>query len=101
MRIDATSLHDPGLWRVYDYKLGAVRFDVRWADDVLNQIGVLVDRTHFVDCEVRTEQRGLVLIIAALRWIALDPPIADEPALFESDVAARFVWRRTTSNSST
>ena len=77
MRLSAS---DPGalLYRVYDYPAGQFRTDLCWADDELNQVGVghaHIDGEEFVS---RIEQRIRVLIITALRWVALDLPEEEE-----------------------
>ena len=76
MRLSAAD-GDGHSYRVYDYPAKSLRQDLCWVDDVLNQVGVgfASDGFEFVH---RMEQRKRVLIITALRWIALDLPEEEE-----------------------
>ncbi len=68
-------------FHVYDYLIGSFRNDLCWVDDTLNQVGVGNayrgddGGKEFVH---RIEQRRSVLIITALKWIALDLPEEEE-----------------------
>lgn len=82
MRISAAH-NDGRFYRAYDYPAGVIRRDLCWVDDVLNQVAVgracLYPSGEYCEIVDRIEQRKRVLIITALRWIALDLPEDAEP----------------------
>lgn len=82
MRVSVESLGaEYLLWRVYDHRLGTLRDDVVWADAATAQLGVCHCGLGFGAGAVgllcggsNVEQRERVLIVRALRWIAVDVP---------------------------
>lgn len=72
MRLSAVNL-EARFYRVYDYPAGCMRNDLCWVDDVTAQLGVgsASDSYEYVS---RVEQRQRILIIQALRWVAVDLP---------------------------
>lgn len=103
MRVDARTMPDGGLnWRVYDHKAQAFLKDVVWADDELNQLGILdistllrlrerLPKNHY---PLIVEQRERVMIIAALKWIAVDAPADEEDEDYEE--ALYKSWQQST-----
>ena len=76
MRLSA-AYGDGCYYRVYDYPAGSLRFDLCWVDDVLNQVGVGHATCGFEMID-RIEQRKQIMIITALKWVALDLPEEEE-----------------------
>lgn len=76
MRLSAAD-PDACFFRVYDYPAGRLRGDLCWVDDVTNQVGVGHAHIGGEEFVTRVEQRKRVLIITALKWIALDLPEED------------------------
>ena len=72
MRLSAVNL-EAIFYRVYDYPAGCQRCDLCWVDDVTAQLGIgfASGGREYVS---RVEQRERVLIIQALRWVAVDLP---------------------------
>ncbi len=84
MRLSA-AYGDGRSYRVYDYPAGAFRKDLVWVDDAMNMVGV-----GFVSggCEwvLKVERRKRVLIITALKWVALDLPEEEEKSMANNHV---------------
>ncbi len=72
MRISALDF-EAFQYRVYDYPAGCFRKDLVWVDDDVNMVGVGF-ASQGKEWVFEVEHRKRVLIITALKWVALDLP---------------------------
>ena len=78
MRISAA--HGDGyLYRVYDHRAWAFRHDLCWVEDEGARLGVGYAYGN-VEVTERIEQRERIVIIQALRWVAVDLPLNEDYA---------------------
>lgn len=83
MRLSA-AYGDGWSYRVYDYSAGGFRGDLVWVDDDVHMVGVGF-ASGGQEWVFNVEHRKRVLIISALKWIALDLPM-------ERDEGIVHVW---------
>ena len=78
MRISAA--HGDGwAYRVYDHRARAFRRDLCWVEEEGARLGVGYAQGS-AEVTLRIERRERVVIIPALRWVAVDLPAEEESA---------------------